>query len=140
MMTRRVFLKATVAAVPAATAPEALAAPAAEKRPRCILLRSSWQTVNIGDIGHTPGAVRLLETYLPDAEIILWPSSVDNGVGTMLQKAFPRLRIAEGRLERDGRPSGKALQEAWERADLLLHGSGPSVVARDHVAAWHRIT
>ncbi len=26
-----------------------------------LLLRSSWQTVNISDIGHTPGMLTLLE-------------------------------------------------------------------------------
>lgn len=26
-----------------------------------ILLRFSWQTVNIGDIGHAPGALRIFE-------------------------------------------------------------------------------
>ncbi len=34
--------------------------PAAEPRPKRILLRSSWQTVNIGDIAHTPGMLALL--------------------------------------------------------------------------------
>ncbi len=52
---------------------------AARRRPR-ILVRSSWQTVNIGDIAHTPGLLRLLERYLPDTDVWLWPSNVDNGV------------------------------------------------------------
>ena len=37
----------------------------APKRAPRILLRSSWQTVNIGDIAHTPGVLRLLEKHLP---------------------------------------------------------------------------
>jgi hypothetical protein len=36
----------------------------AEGAPRRILLRSSWQTVNIGDIAHTPGMLALLEPHL----------------------------------------------------------------------------
>ena len=28
---------------------------------KVILLRSSWQTINIGDIGHTPGVLSLIE-------------------------------------------------------------------------------
>ena len=49
---------------------------AAEKRPSRILLRSGWQTVNIGDIGHTPGILHLLEQYLPEAEVRLWPTNI----------------------------------------------------------------
>ena len=47
-MHRRTFLVSLAAALPAATSP------ARPRRPR-ILLRSSWQVVNIGDIAHTPG-------------------------------------------------------------------------------------
>lgn len=36
--------------------------------PRHILLRSSWQTVNVGDIAHTPGLLRLLENHLPEVK------------------------------------------------------------------------
>ncbi len=32
-----------------------------------ILLRSSWQTVNIGDIAHTPGVLSILRKHLPEA-------------------------------------------------------------------------
>ncbi len=34
---------------------------AAVRRAPRILLRSSWQVVNIGDIAHTPGVLALLE-------------------------------------------------------------------------------
>ncbi len=40
-------------------------------KPYRILLRSSWQTVNIGDIAHTPGMLALLERYRSDAEVII---------------------------------------------------------------------
>ena len=30
-------------------------------KPKTILLRSSWQTVNNGDIGHTPGALQVFK-------------------------------------------------------------------------------
>lgn len=110
--------------------------PAASGRPRHVLLRSSWQTVNIGDIAHTPGVLRLLETYLPEAAVTLWPNNVDNGVREMLQTAFPKLTIAEGKVGADGQPNTEALRAAWDSADLLLHGSGPSVVAESDVRAW----
>lgn len=105
-----------------------------------ILLRSSWQTVNIGDIGHTPGALRLFADHLPDAEITLWPGSVDRGVREQLLAAFPALRIAEGGLDAEGRPDTEALREAFARCDVMVHGSGPSLLAIRHLEAWHRCT
>ena len=59
-------MSATSAFLAAAKAIPAYAQPKAAKK---ILLRSSWQVVNIGDIAHTPGVLALLEKYVPDAEV-----------------------------------------------------------------------
>lgn len=96
-------------------------------RPPRILLRSSWQTINIGDIAHTPGVLRLLEDHLPDAEVYLWPSRVDNGVDKLLLRRFPKLRIIQG---------NKALAEAFIQCDFFLHGSGANFVAERSVVQW----
>ena len=64
-MLRRDFLTSTLLATLAA----GCAAPSG-RAPR-ILLRSSWQTVNVGDIAHTPGVLALLERHLPAAEVTL---------------------------------------------------------------------
>lgn len=101
-----------------------------------ILLRSSWQTVNIGDIGHTPGALRLFEKHFPEAEVTLWPNKVDRGVREQLLAAFPRLRIAEGDVSLDGVATTPELQEAFDHCDVLVHGSGPNVMAWEHFEAW----
>ena len=123
-MNRRTFLGAALAS---SLAPiQARAA-----RPPRLLLRSSWQTVNIGDIAHTPGLLALLEKHLPDAEVRLWPGSVDNGVAEMLLARFPKLRILRG---------AEALQEAFSECDFLLHGSGPSLVAEKDLSRWSRET
>lgn len=98
----------------------------AGRKPR-IVLRSSWQTVNIGDIGHTPGVLALLERHLPEAEVSLWPMDVRNGVEAMLLRRFPRLRLVRDK------------KEAFEY-DLLLHGSGPYLTAWRDVAAWKNET
>ncbi len=100
-------------------------------QPRRILLRSSWQTVNIGDIAHTPGVLALLEKHLPDVEVRLWPSKVDNGVEEMLLRRFPKLEIVKG---------PQALKSAFRDCDFLLHGSGPSLVAEKDVVRWSKET
>jgi hypothetical protein len=106
-------------------------AAAAETRPRRIVLRSSWQTVNIGDIAHTPGVLALLEKHLPEVEVRLWPSSVGNGVREMLLARFPKLQIIQ---------TPEALKKALEECDFLLHGSGPSLVAAQDITKWRDTT
>ena len=108
-------------------------------RPPRILLRGSWQSVNIGDIGHTPGALNLIERHLPEADLTLWPTELGHGAQEFLQKAFPRLKIARGTVEA-GKPSTPELAQAWEENDFMLHGSSAGFGARAHLAAWHRAT
>ena len=123
-ISRRHFLTASLIAAMGCGA-------AAETRPRRIVLRSSWQTVNIGDIAHTPGVLALLEKHLPEVEVRLWPSSVGNGVGEMLLARFPKLRIIQTPAD---------LKAAFEECDFLLHGSGPSLVAAQDIAKWRDAT
>jgi polysaccharide pyruvyl transferase WcaK-like protein len=125
MTTRREFLQTSFGAALSAALARPLAAQ--ENRPRRILLRSSWQTVNIGDIGHTPGVLTLLERGLPDAEVWLWPSDVGNGVADLLARRFPKLKIVQGT---------EPLQTALKECDFLLHGSGASLVATRDVKRW----
>lgn len=124
-MNRRAFITNALIAVMASSSR------AANGRPPRIVLRSSWQTVNIGDIGHTPGVLALLEKYLPGAEVRLWPSHVDNGVDEMLRRRFPKVPIVQG---------ADAILAAFAECDFLLHGSGPSFVAEKDVAKWHERT
>jgi polysaccharide pyruvyl transferase WcaK-like protein len=128
-MKRRQFLQHSTSAALGTALSSKVAFGAA--RPPRILLRSSWQTVNIGDIAHTPGVLAILEQYLPDAEIYLWPSSVDNGVAELLKDRFPKLQIVQG---------GEALETAFDACDFLLHGSGASLVAERDVVRWSAST
>jgi hypothetical protein len=112
------------------------------KRGKTILLRSAWQTVNIGDIAHTPGVLRVLEQHLPEASVILWPGSLDRGVEAMLRRRFPQLRLI-----RDGdwkvaqpRPDDPTIADAIREADLFLHGSGPSLVGQKEIERWREAT
>lgn len=122
-MHRRHFLASSLAAILSPIA-------AQEGRAPRLILRSSWQTVNIGDIAHTPGVLALLEKHLPHVEVRLWPSKVDNGVEQMLMKRFPKLIILKG----------AEVKKAFEECDFLLHGSGPSLVAEKDVVKWKEAT
>lgn len=118
---RRQFAQLTAAAL--AASPLYAETP---KRPK-ILLRSSWQTVNIGDIGHTPGVLALLEKYVSEADVVLWPSNVENGVRELLSTRFPKLTFVQSR---------DATDRAVQECDFLLHGSGASLVATKQVKQW----
>jgi polysaccharide pyruvyl transferase WcaK-like protein len=109
-------------------------------RPPRILLRSSWQSVNIGDIGHTPGALALLEKHFPEAEITLWPGRLGHGSRELVAKAYPRLKIAEGGLNTQNEPNSAALARAWTEADLYLSGSGSGFPASAHAIAFQKAT
>lgn len=91
------------------------------EKPCKILLRSSWQTVNIGDIAHTPGMLALLEKHRPNDMVTLWPNPLTSEVEKLLTTRFPKLRIAKTKAEQDA---------ALEPCDFFLHGSGPGMVGR----------
>ncbi|QNN23241.1 polysaccharide pyruvyl transferase family protein [Planctomycetales bacterium ZRK34] len=93
-----------------------------------IILRSGWQTVNIGDITHTPGVLNVLRKHLPDVHVLAWLSHDDRGVGEMLRKEFPKYEFTTDRKLVGG--------EWFKRADFMLHGSGPSVVAARDLRSW----
>lgn len=109
------------------------------KRRPVILLRSSWQTVNIGDIAHSPGLLRALQRHVPEADLILWPNQVECGVREMLQRHLPTVRLAEGVLEASDRASTPDLAAALAEADFFLHGSAPCLAGEKQVAAWRRL-
>lgn len=135
---RRAFLAQSAAA--AATTSIVPRAWATSKNPPRILLRSSWQSVNIGDIGHTPGALSILHKHFPEAEVILWPGSLGHGSREMLTKGYPGLRIVEGGIDKEGKPTTAALAQAWQQADLYLSGSGSGFPAANHAVAFHQST
>ena len=105
-----------------------------------ILVRSGWQTVNIGDIAHTPGLLAALEKGIPGAQFILWPSALDRGAEPMLMRRFPKLRIVKGVLGPNGVPDTPEVQEAFKTGDIFIHGSAASVTAHPQAAAWKKIT
>ena len=140
MPTRRIFLKNTAltttgmlmlkSAFSSAFAERSSGA-MMTKKPRHILLRSGWQVENIGDIGHTPAMMALMEKYIPDAVVTFWPwySFLPDNEAAMLKKRFPQLQMVKGVLDANGEASTKELKEAIENTDFLLHNSGPATIA-----------
>ena len=117
MITRRTFLQSSALALGATALP---AAALADKPQKTVLLQCAWATKNIGDIGHTPGTLRFLEQYLPEAKVILWAANTNPQVDAMLKKRFPEVEIVKGSLsQKDG-----AVQKAIERSDFFLRGPG----------------
>jgi len=86
-----------------------------------ILLRSSWQTVNLGDIAHTPGMLALLEKHRPTDHVTLWPNALSAEVEKLLTTRFPKLVVAKTKAEQAA---------ALKACDFFLHGSGPGLVGR----------
>ena len=108
----------------------------AKKRAPRVLLVSGWQTVNIGDIAHTPGMLQLLYTYIPEVKVTLWPNDIGPEEEMMLTRYFPELDIVYDDRSAEGISGGQAAEEAIRAADFLLHGSGPSVVGQAKIDMW----
>ena len=134
MQQRRQFLKNTsllglaVMLVPVA---ETLAAghPATKGK---VLVRSGWQTVNIGDIGHTFGLLSILQEQLPNAGIVLWLKSWDRGVEELVHTTFPSIQIIKSSVE----TNAPDLKAAMAECALMIHSSGPFVTAQKELQYW----
>jgi hypothetical protein len=117
MISRRSFLKTAGVALGATALPVVTRGAPPQKT---VLLQCAWAVKNIGDIGHTPGTLRFLEQYLPEAKVILWAQKTNSQVDEMLAKRFPKVEIVKGSLSRQG----GAVQEAINRSDFYLRGPG----------------
>ncbi len=111
-----------------------------KKNTKTILVISGWQDVNIGDIAHTPGLLNVLQSYLPKTKIILWKKSKGKEVGELLKKNFPAVEIIYGNVDKDKKVDNAEILAAVEKADILIHGSGPLLVGADHLAFWIKKT
>lgn len=101
-----------------------------------VLIRSGWQTVNIGDIGHTFGLLAIMERFLPEVDLVLWPKAYDRGVEPLLQQYFPKVKIVKS-------PIGEItpeLKTAFEECAFMLHSSGPFVTANKELTSWYQTT
>ena len=115
---------------------------ASKKDTPVILLRSGWQTENIGDIAHTPGFLSLAEKHIPDAKVIFWPwySLLPDEEVTMLKKRFPKLKIVTGEVDDNGMPTNPELQQAFREADIFVHNSGPATLGWKEAMGFKKMT
>lgn len=113
---------------------EALAAEGLKKQR--ILLRSAWQTVNIGDIGHTFGILELFEKYLPDVEVVLWPKLIDRGVDALLAGRYPKVKIVKSGITE----LSPDLKQEFQDCTLMVHSSAPFITAQKELESWWDIT
>lgn len=110
------------------------------KKNPVILIVSGWQDVNIGDIAHTPGLLHVFEKHMPGARIILWKRSRGEEVKKMLEGRFPALKIIYGDSDSAGNTSSQEALDAIGEADIMIHGSGPSLVGADNLTCWMKNT
>ena len=92
-----------------------------------ILLYSGWQTINIGDMGHTLGTLRILERELPDVPVVWWAVSLNDEVRRLHERRFPKVRIVLGTVDEQGEPSTVELREAARSAALIMANSKPGL-------------
>ena len=136
---RRNWLKKTGTLALGMMFSEILFAATSKKNPT-ILVVSGWQDVNIGDIGHTPGLLHVFATFLPDVRVILWKRSNGEDVKRLLNKNFPKVNIIYGGVNAEKDPDNQDVLKAFKEADLMIHGSAPSLVGADNLASWIKNT
>ena len=138
--TRREWIKTAGAAALGTLFAKDVIAATVKNYPR-ILLVSGWQDVNIGDIAHTPGLLHILETFLPEAKIVLWKKSGYNKeVAEIFNSYFPEVKVLYGNVNSQKEINNPDIYEEFDKCDILVHGSGPLLVAADHIAAWISFT
>jgi polysaccharide pyruvyl transferase WcaK-like protein len=130
MQSRRNFLKAGTLVTASLAAPRSLSdalQSATGKANPTILLRSSWNDKNIGDIGHSAGTLRIIERHLPEAQVLLWHAAPRPITEALIRKNFPKVKIVSGGFEPTKSASDNEVIRAFEQADVYIHNSGMSM-------------
>ena len=97
---------------------------------KTVLLCTGIQHCNIGDIAHVTGILNLLNIYLPETKIILWPRINVQEFDDLILKYYPDVSIIKATLENQGEAvlpgtsDNQALIEAAKKADFALAGKG----------------
>lgn len=90
-----------------------------------ILIHSGWNRYNVGDVAHTPGLLRLVQTHIPEAHVQVWMKSYPEWLADYLGSRFPDVETFHGRLGGGHGPIDPVVEQAFDQADLFLYNSGP---------------
>ena len=101
-----------------------------------ILVFFSWSHSNIGDIGITPGLLRLLERHVPEAEVTIVANTKADATREYLQERFPRCKVIASPFR--ALENSPEFQEAFDRADLVLYNSGTTLSYGRWERNWDR--
>ncbi len=101
-----------------------------------ILVFFSWSHSNIGDIGITPGLLRLLERHVPQAEVTIVANTRADATREYLQQRFPRCHVVASPFR--SLENSPEFQKAFDRADLVLYNSGTTLSFGRWERNWDR--
>ena len=102
----------------------------------CILVFFSWSHSNIGDIGITPGLLRLLERHIPEAEVVIVANTKADATEAYLKQRFPKCRVVATPFS--AKQMSPQFREAFDRADLVLYNSGTTLSYGRWEYDWNR--
>ncbi len=101
-----------------------------------ILVFFSWSHSNIGDIGITPGVIRLLEQDMPGVEVTICANSKAEATREYLTSRFPKCKVVATPFR--GTKRTPEFREAFDRADLILYNSGTTLSYGRWERNWDR--
>lgn len=71
-----------------------------------------------------PAIYRSIQRFVPNTEVIIWPSDMSDELRALLEKSFTQLNLIDGEIDEAGNPTTDELKEAFETSDLFLYAPG----------------
>lgn len=108
-----------------------------------IMIVSGWQSLNVGDIAHTPGLISALKKEMPDANYTVWiwqNDSTREDVASFINKYYPDVKCVWGDVNKDFSVDSPEVNKAMDEADFMIHGSGPMILGEPHLNAFKKRT
>lgn len=101
-----------------------------------ILLLTGWNWFNIGDISHTPGFLRAVARFFPEASVTILASSYSEELRQYLAPRFSSVQQTVAAEFKPGVPLSKEMEAAFARADILVLNSGMTLSYGYHGHDW----
>jgi hypothetical protein len=92
-----------------------------------VLFRTSWNHANSGDVADITSIYRLIQKYVYETQVILWPYDIDDSTVDLLKRNFTSLRIVSGTIDDNGNPTTEELKEAINEADMFIYSAGSEI-------------